>query len=93
MRQREILELSDGGVLALDWYHCDVQISQVDKEDSCSSSNQKPILAVVPGITGDGTKLYMIELVQAATKHGYDLVCINYRGQGGVPLKVSRLDS
>ena len=43
---------------------------------------------MVPGVTGDNTKLYMIELIEAANINGYDLVCINYRGQGGVPLKV-----
>ena len=42
----------------------------------------RPLIAVVPGVTGDGTKLYMIELVENAWKHGYDLVCVNYRKEG-----------
>jgi hypothetical protein len=30
----------------------------------------------------------MISLIKAAIRNGYDIVVINYRGLGGVPLKV-----
>jgi predicted alpha/beta-fold hydrolase len=43
---------------------------------------------VVPGLTGDSTKLYMISTVKAAVERGFDAVVINYRGLAGVPLKV-----
>jgi predicted alpha/beta-fold hydrolase len=66
------LELSDGGLLALDWYDTEVTCLTTPKHikrknhDLHHHSGQKPIVCVVPGVTGDGTKLYMIELIEAA---------------------------
>jgi predicted alpha/beta-fold hydrolase len=53
-------------------------------------TSTRPLLAVIPGVTGDNTKLYMVSMVKAACKNGFDMVCINYRGMGGVPLKVKQ---
>jgi predicted alpha/beta-fold hydrolase len=77
---RELVELSDGGVLALDWFigpHKDAL--------------EGDIVAIVPGVTGDGTKLYIMEIVKAAWDNGYRPVIVNYRGQGGVPLQTARI--
>ena len=91
--EREFFTLSDGGVIGFDWYLCpeDKQPSgqqNLKKKDLCKENSGRPLLAVIPGVTGDNTKLYMISLVKAACKNGFDLVCINYRGMAGVPLKV-----
>lgn len=81
---REIFELSDGGNLALDWILCQ---ETTNNQKTVNSSN-KPLLAVIPGVTGDASKLYMISIIQESFKNGYDVVVINYRGLAGVPLKV-----
>lgn len=47
------------------------------------------MLAVIPGVGGGTYTLYMVELFEAAAQHGYEMVCINYRGYG-VPIKVMR---
>ena len=84
--EREIINLSDGGILALDWYFSNQKDKQ--KSDFFKEKSQRPIVAIIPGVNGENNKLYMISLIKAACKNGYDLVCINYRGLGGVPLKV-----
>jgi len=51
-------------------------------------TSTNPLALVIPGVTGDATKLYMISTVREAFKNGYDVVVVNYRGLAGVPLKV-----
>ncbi len=83
------MNLSDGGALALDWYFCKESKEMMKKKELSRELSQRPLLAVVPGITGDNTKLYMISMVKASCLNGFDMVCINYRGLAGVPLKVN----
>jgi predicted alpha/beta-fold hydrolase len=54
--------------------------------NKAKSSN--PLVLIVPGLTGDSTKLYMISTIKAAMEQEYDAIVINYRGLAGVPLKV-----
>jgi len=77
--EREIFELSDGGEIALDWL-----IHTQKHYDS-----QRNIIVVVPGINGDSSKPYVLSLVKACMESNHDLVVVNWRGMGGVPLKVS----
>ena len=79
---REILQLSDGGEIALDWI-----IHPSDKEKKENVKQQ--IILLFPGINGDGTKLYAFSMQEECIKNGFDLVIVNWRGMGGVPLKVS----
>jgi len=55
----------------------------VDKDTST-----KPLLVLIPGLTGDYTKMYMMSSIKASHRQGYDCVVANYRGLAGVPLKV-----
>lgn len=58
--ERELFELSDGGHIALDWFvHKDSKKSEMDEK-------QRPLVAIIPGITGDASKLYMISLAKAS---------------------------
>jgi predicted alpha/beta-fold hydrolase len=86
--EREIIELSDGGLLSLDWYFCPNGTVGNNKKDLDKETSERPLCVVVPGLTGDASKMYMISLIKAACQNGYDFVCVNYRGMGGVPLKV-----
>jgi predicted alpha/beta-fold hydrolase len=78
-----MFELSDGGEVALDWFMCPDKDKTINRETST-----KPLLVLIPGLTGDHTKMYMISSIKAAHKQGYDCVIANYRGLAGVPLKV-----
>lgn len=84
--EREIFEFSDGGQIALDWF-----MHKESKAKEEAGEKQKPLLAIIPGVTGDASKMYMISLAKASYQHGYDVVVVNYRGLGGVPLKTPKV--
>lgn len=75
---REILDLADGGQVALDWL-----------EDSCPVN--APVLLILPGLTGSSQAEYIRCLVKATSRSGFRTVVFNNRGLGGVQLKTTRL--
>lgn len=75
--RREILELQDGGEVALDW-----------AEANCSPHS--PIVIILPGLTGASQAEYIKCLVGAAKNVGIRCVIFNNRGLGGVQLKTPR---
>ncbi|XP_049814257.1 phospholipase ABHD3 [Schistocerca nitens] len=75
--RREILRLSDGGQVALDWL-----------EDGCAPKS--PIVIILPGLTGASQADYVKTLVRAANKLGLRVVVFNNRGLGGISLKTPR---
>ncbi|KZC11941.1 PREDICTED: phospholipase ABHD3 isoform X1 [Dufourea novaeangliae] len=75
--RREILTLSDGGEVALDW-----------AEEG--SSVTSPIVIILPGLTGASQAEYIKCLVSAAKKVGIRCMIFNNRGLGGVELKTPR---
>ncbi|XP_014234259.1 phospholipase ABHD3-like [Trichogramma pretiosum] len=75
--RRELLTLSDGGEVALDW-----------AEEN--SSNSSPIVIILPGLTGASQAEYIKCLVFAARNSGMKCVIFNYRGMGGVKIKTPR---
>lgn len=87
--EREIFELSDGGHIALDFFYTDKRPNKKKKDYTKRESPYRPLVVIVPGLTGDHTRLYMISTIKAGLENGYDCVVVNYRGLAGVPLKVS----
>lgn len=75
--RREILKLSDGGQVALDWL-----------EDGCPGS--APIIIILPGLTGESQAEYIKCLVNSASRIKLRVVVFNNRGLGGISLKTSR---
>ena len=86
---REILTLSDGGEIALDW--------GMLKTDSCIHRNKDvatpPVLLILAGITGCSTDNYVQHLVEDGLLEGYITVVFNQRGNGGIKLKVNERGS
>lgn len=76
--RRELLTLSDGGVVALDWL-----------DGSCSLD--APVVLILPGLTGESQAEYIKFLVLAANQAGLRAVVFNNRGMGGVDLKTRRM--
>jgi predicted alpha/beta-fold hydrolase len=72
---REVLKLKDGGQVALDWL-----------EDGCPAN--APIIIILPGLTGHSQSQYIRCLVLAANCIKLRAVVFNYRGLGGISLKV-----
>jgi abhydrolase domain-containing protein 1/3 len=75
---REILQLKDGGQIALDW------LSENCTEDS-------PIVIILPGLTGGSQSEYIKFLVTAGNQNGIRCVVFINRGLGGIELKTPRL--
>uniref|UniRef100_A0A1B0FHX4 AB hydrolase-1 domain-containing protein n=1 Tax=Glossina morsitans morsitans TaxID=37546 RepID=A0A1B0FHX4_GLOMM len=76
--RREILTLSDGGEVALDWM-----------EENCDE--ESPCIIILPGLTGESQAEYIKCLVYAANNVGLRVVVFNNRGLGGLTLKTPRL--
>lgn len=76
--RRELLQLKDGGELALDWmdHHC---------------APESPVIFILPGLTGASQSEYIKCLVAAGNNIGARVCVFNNRGLGGVALKVCSL--
>ncbi|XP_050680607.1 protein ABHD1 [Leptidea sinapis] len=83
--ERQVLRLSDGGQVALDW--------AVEAGGAGVEGRGRPVLLVVPGLTGDSQADYVRCLVAAARAIGARAVVFNNRGIGGLPLTTPRLYS
>ncbi|XP_059050779.1 phospholipase ABHD3 [Achroia grisella] len=78
--RREVLRLSDGGQVALDW-----------AEPGPAGGGAAPVLLVLPGLTGGADADYARCLVAAAAALGARCVVFSNRGLGGLPLTTPRL--
>ena len=74
--RREVLELSDGGQLGLDWVQHETEAL-------------RDLVVAIPGLSGDSGELYCRTIAKACLEQNLDCVFVNYRGLGGVPLTVS----
>eukprot|EP00937_MAST-01D_sp_MAST-1D-sp2_P007006 g7006.t1 len=71
--RREILELADGGTIALDW--------------AGGASLAAPTLLVLHGLTGGSQESYVRHLARAALERRWQCVVMNARGCGGNALR------
>jgi len=79
---RELLVISDGGTLALDW---DQGIPNPDEKPS------KPILIMIPGVAGDSDNMYQISLARHVRTH-FKVVNLLMRGGNGIPITSGKLN-
>lgn len=75
---REILNLEDGGQVALDWDY------------PTKADENTPIILILPGLTGDSQASYVKKFVISGVDEGFRMVVFNYRGLGGIPLKTPK---
>lgn len=80
---REILTLEDGGQVGLDWLHPNGSEEEEDDDPT------KPIVVILPGLTGSSTASYIKGFVLAAQEANFRVVVFNNRGIGGISLTVS----
>jgi predicted alpha/beta-fold hydrolase len=71
--ERTLVEMDDGGVVALDWFN------------DHAADDAAPILVVLPGVVGKWENAYIKRLVLEAQSQGWRAVCKSYRGIG-VPM-------
>ncbi|CAH1247443.1 ABHD3 [Branchiostoma lanceolatum] len=80
--RREILDMPDGGELHLDWLE--------HHSNSHHDNRTRPIIIILPGMSGHSGSHYIINLAKATSKKGYRSAVYNHRGSNGVKLKNNR---
>lgn len=82
---RDNLQLSDEGLVALDW-----AVPAHQRRRRTSSHSTSPVLLIVPNSLGKITR-NVLKLCETALFHGYLPVVFNRRGQNGAPLTTLKL--
>merc|ERR1719228_2032714 len=77
---RDIFMVSDGGTLGVDW----------NLELPSTKEEIKPILLLLPGLSGGNTELYLTTMINAFSKD-YKAGVILLRGAAGLPITSARL--
>ena len=81
---REVLTLSDGGEVALDWG----VMTDATTHLGSGEDRNLPVLLILPGLTGSSTGTIAMHLSLDGIATGYRPVVFNQRGNGGIKLKV-----
>jgi len=86
---RELLDLADGGTVALDW--CYSSPSNEHRHSSKNAESQslpnKPIVIILHGVTGGSSESYVTQIVHAiTTRCEWNTVVFNQRGCGNSKL-------
>ena len=90
----EVLTLSDGGTILLDWY-VNPAVESPRAEGPLGEAQDpqyvrsNPLVIIVPGLTGCSSNLYCTSIIKEAQRRGYDAVVVNYRCQAGLKPTVS----
>ncbi|XP_071994223.1 protein ABHD15-like [Engystomops pustulosus] len=84
---REYLQLSDEGLVALDWA---MKPGQPQRRRRASSNSTVPILLVIPNSFGKITR-NTSKMCHLALTHGYQAVIFNRRCHNGCPLSTTKL--
>ena len=82
---REIVRLSDGGIVALDWAFPPAPVPVQPKQTS--STGMTPVVVMHHGLCGDAESPYVSELAHMLiTRRGWNCCCLVARGCGGLKL-------
>ena len=86
--KREYIATPDGGTSALDWAHPhrDLLLPQAQKLLREGNEQFRPILILIPGLTGIRHETYIRYTVKAMLRKKWRCVVVNHRGNGGAPL-------
>uniref|UniRef100_UPI003AAAE61C protein ABHD15 n=1 Tax=Centroberyx gerrardi TaxID=166262 RepID=UPI003AAAE61C len=82
---RDNLQLSDDGLVALDW-----AVPSYQKRRRTSSHSTSPVLLIIPNSFGKITR-NVLKLCEAALSHGYLPAVFNRRSHNGAPLTTLKL--
>ncbi|XP_078584429.1 protein ABHD1-like [Branchiostoma floridae x Branchiostoma japonicum] len=81
--RKDILPAPDGGEIHLEWLD--------HHGNDCHDNRTRPIVVILPGLSGNSASHYAIRLAKGATKKCYRGVVFNHRGSNGVKIKSNRL--
>lgn len=78
---RERIEIDDGDFIDIDWHHApDLNNSKLTK-----------LVIVSHGLEGNSRKKYPLGMAKIMSDHGWDVICLNFRGCSGEPNRLPRL--
>ncbi|XP_071855353.1 phospholipase ABHD3-like [Apostichopus japonicus] len=80
--RREFTTTPDGGEIILDWLDAN--------ESSNISSDRRPIVLIMPGLTGSSQESYIKHYADDMQRLGFRSVVMNQRGYGGSKLRTPR---
>ncbi|KAJ8392152.1 hypothetical protein AAFF_G00079580 [Aldrovandia affinis] len=86
---RDHLQMSDDGLVALDWAVAGTGVA-CHRRRRTSSSSTNPVLLIIPNSFGKITR-NVLKLCEVALSHGYLPVVFNRRGQNGTAMGTPRL--
>ncbi|XP_072021246.1 phospholipase ABHD3-like [Amphiura filiformis] len=86
--RRELVMTPDDGEICLDWV--DDPYDNTTSTDRLNSEDERPIVILIPGISGSSAEGYAKEMVQSVLTLGYKAVVFNNRGLGGATLRTPR---
>ncbi|KAJ3130790.1 hypothetical protein HK100_007480 [Physocladia obscura] len=78
---REILDLPDGGIVAIDW--APLNHREMPKDS--------PIIVLMHGLSGGSFETYIQDQIPGALANGYRVAALNYRGCGGIEIRTPKL--
>ncbi|KIY92980.1 abhydrolase domain-containing protein 1/3 [Monoraphidium neglectum] len=76
--RREIILTKDGGAVAIDWEHFDMEEHELPED--------APVIVLLPGLTGGSTDTYIQHAVQQARAVGVRAAVFNSRGTASSPV-------
>lgn len=79
--ERELVELVDGGVVAIDW------ASVKDTSRPMNEDPNRPIMILHHGLVGDSQSEYIYHFIRRLIHQGYRVGVMIARGCGGLPLR------
>eukprot|EP00195_Chlamydomonas_chlamydogama_P007473 CAMPEP_0202906248 /NCGR_PEP_ID=MMETSP1392-20130828/37919_1 /ASSEMBLY_ACC=CAM_ASM_000868 /TAXON_ID=225041 /ORGANISM="Chlamydomonas chlamydogama, Strain SAG 11-48b" /LENGTH=633 /DNA_ID=CAMNT_0049594653 /DNA_START=364 /DNA_END=2265 /DNA_ORIENTATION=- len=83
--RREVLSMSDGGVVALDWEHFSAPEEDLPED--------APVLILLPGLTGGSGDSYVLHAVEESRRRGVRAVVFNSRGTADSPVTTAQFYS
>lgn len=82
---RELIKCSDGGTIGIDW--------TIDEngEGRPTNDSTKPILLLMPGLSGGNMNLYTTSLTKTASVRGYKCGTVLFRGAANIPITSAKI--
>lgn len=86
----EMVNLADGGQLAISWNSDETEGKYAGVPEK-GTDDTRPILAIIPGLSGSSQNIYGSGLMLEATKRGYKVCVILQRGSDDMPVTCDRI--
>ena len=80
--RRELVQLEDGGEIALDWLD--------NGSEKAENPATHPTVLILPGLAGTSRQTTILHFVKQFAQNGYRVVVMNDRGTAGVRLKTPK---